>query len=308
MNPLLSSALAYTRAGLSVIPCDRRRKQPRLQRWKPYQDRPPTPFEVWRWFGPWTQADALAVITGGVSGDLEVIDFDAPALFAQWATALTQYDTTLLARLPVVQTQRGGYHVYYRCDAAISGNQKLAVDPAKPGGKFTLIETRGAGGYVLAPPSAGYTVLQGDLTAIPFLSCEERAALLDTARQFSRVPLTCAPRTAMTPWRYAPHAHRPGDDYNRRGDVAGVLERHGWRCVRHVHEATYWRRPGKRLGHSATYNYRDSRCFYVFTSNAPPFDPARAYSPFAVFALLEHGGDYHAAASALRRLGYGNSG
>ena len=34
---------------------------------------------------------------------------------------------------------------------------------------------------------------------------------------------------------------------------------------------------GKRWGHSATYNYHDSRCFYVFTSNAPPFDPEQAY-------------------------------
>ncbi len=305
MNPLLSSALAYTHAGLSVIPCDRRRKQPRLRHWKPYQDRLPTPFEVWRWFGPWAQADAVAVVTGGVSGDLEVIDFDAPALFAPWAEALTQYDAALLARLPLVQTQSGGYHVYYRCDAASTGSQKLAVDPAKPGGKFTLIETRGTGGYVLAPPSTGYTLLHGDLTAIPFLSGTERALLLDTARQFSRVPLVCTPRTAITPWRYALHAHRPGDDYNRRGDVTTVLERHGWRCVRYVHEASYWRRPGKRLGHSATFNYHDSRCFYVFTSNAPPFDAARAYSPFAVFTLLEHGGDFKTAAAALKAAGYG---
>jgi hypothetical protein len=43
--------------------------------------------------------------------------------------------------------------------------------------------------------------------------------------------------------------------------VTAVLERHGWHRVRQVREASYWRRPGKRLGHSATYNYRDTRCF-----------------------------------------------
>ena len=303
MNPLLSPALAYVRAGLSVIPCDRQRKQPRLRHWKPYQERPPTPFEAWRWFGPWTQADAVAVVTGHVSGDLEVIDFDAPPLFAPWAETIQRQQPNLLSRLPVVQTQSGGYHIYYRAPVTITGNQKLAVDPAKPGGKFTLIETRGTGGYVLAPPSAGYRLLHGDLTAIPSLNAHERALLLDTARRFSRAPLVCRsqPR-ARSP---SPLGHRPGDDYNRRGDVTVVLEHHGWRCVRHVREASYWRRPGKRWGHSATYNYRNSRCFYVFTSNAPPFEPSQAYSPFAVFALLEHRGDYRAAATALRQLGYG---
>ena len=68
---------------------------------------------------------------------------------------------------------------------------------------------------------------------------------------------------------------------------------------------SYWRRPGKRRGHSATFNYHHTRYFYVFTGNAPPFDPDRAYSPFAVYALLECNGDYRAAASALRRLSYG---
>lgn len=305
MLTLLRSALTYTRAGLSVLPCDRRRKRPRLPLWKPYQARIPAPHEVRRWFAPWSGADAVAVITGPISGHLEVLDFDAPALFAPWAAAVQATCPDLLPRLPLVQTQNGGYHVYYRCPAATSGNRKLAVDPAKPNGKLTLIETRGAGGYVLAPPSAGYILLRGDFGTIPVLNPAERDLLLDTARRFSRVRMPePVPQTSPHP-RIPNDSSRPGDDYNRRGDVRHLLQRHGWQCVRHVYEASYWRRPGKRWGHSATYNYRASRCFYVFTTNAPPFDPDRAYRPFAVFALLEHGGDYQAAASALRRLGYG---
>ena len=304
MHALLQSALAYARAGLSVIPCDRQRKQPRLRHWKPYQAQAPPSFQLLSWFAPWSPANALAIVTGPVSGGLEALDFDAPALFTPWADAVHRQNPDVLASLPLVRTQSGGYHVYFRCAGTVAGNQKLAVDPARPGGKFTLIETRGTGGYVLAPPSAGYTLLQGDLTAIPLLDAPARAVLLDTARRFSRAALSperprppAKPRSSTTP--------RPGDDYNRRGDVSTLLEHHGWRCVRQVREASYWRRPGKARGHSATYNYRASRCFYVFTSNAPPFDAGRAYSPFAVFALLEHHGDYRAAATALRRLGYG---
>ena len=305
MSTLLAAAMSYTRAGLSVIPCDRRGKRPRLRHWKPYQTQMPSPLDLMRWFGPWSRADALAIVTGRVSGGLEVLDFDAPALFTPWADTVQGNLPDLWPRLPVVRTQSGGMHVYLRCADAGEGNRKLAVDPARPEGKYTLIETRGEGGYVLAPPSAGYTPVQGDLAAVPFLDLEAREMLLEVARQFSRVPLEPESRSAHLSRWAASTTSRPGDDYNRRGDVAGVLERHGWRFVRQVREESFWRRPGKRRGHSATYNYRDSRYFYVFTSNAPPFDPGRAYSPFAVLALLEHGGDYHAAASTLRRQGYG---
>jgi len=45
---------------------------------------------------------------------------------------------------------------------------------------------------------------------------------------------------------------------------------------------------------------------YVFSSNAAPFEPGKAYGPFAVYALLEHHGDFAAAARALRAEGYGD--
>ena len=47
--------------------------------------------------------------------------------------------------------------------------------------------------------------------------------------------------------------------------------------------------------------------FYVFTSNAYPFEPNKAYSPFNVYTLLEHNGDYTAAANTLLQYGYGKA-
>jgi hypothetical protein len=54
----------------------------------------------------------------------------------------------LVARLVIVQTPKGGRHLYYRC-ATIAGNQKLAVSADRT----VLIETRGEGGYAIIPPS-----------------------------------------------------------------------------------------------------------------------------------------------------------
>jgi hypothetical protein len=44
---------------------------------------------------------------------------------------------------------------------------------------------------------------------------------------------------------------------------------------------------------------------YVFSSNAAPFEPDEAYSPFAVYAMLKCGGDYVEAGRMLRSEGYG---
>jgi putative DNA primase/helicase len=74
---------------------------------------------------------------------------------------------------------------------------------------------------------------------------------------------------------------------------------------------TYWRRPGKGgRGCSATTGYCRGKdgtdLLYVFSSNAHPFEPGRAYGRFAAYALLEHGGDYGAAAKALAAQGFGD--
>lgn len=99
---------------------------------------------------------------------------------------------------------------------------------------------------------------------------------------------------------------RPGDDYNSRGDLAGLLRTHGWRFLRECGHEEYWQRPGKTgVGISATLNYAGTGLFYVFSASASPLEPLTAYSPFAVYTLLEHGGDYTTATRALAREGYG---
>ena len=45
---------------------------------------------------------------------------------------------------------------------------------------------------------------------------------------------------------------------------------------------------------------------HVFTSSAPPFEPGGNYSKFHVYTLLNHHGDFGAAAKALAEQGYGS--
>jgi hypothetical protein len=98
---------------------------------------------------------------------------------------------------------------------------------------------------------------------------------------------------------------RPGDDFNRPADWHAILLPHGWVPVYRQRDMVYWCRPGKTEGHSATTNFANNGLLHVFTSNAPPFEAHSSYTPFTAYALLEHGGDFKAAAQALQQKGYG---
>lgn len=81
-----------------------------------------------------------------------------------------------------------------------------------------------------------------------------------------------------------------------------------WQVHHQSGDITYWTRPGKstREGWSATTG-RDAQRdrLYVFSSSTL-FEPHVPHNKFAVYSILHHGGDYSAAASELRRLGYGD--
>ena len=66
--------------------------------------------------GAWIDARAgVGIIGGRISGDLEIIDLDAPDLCQLWRDMLEELMPGLLDRLPCVLTPRQGWHIYYRC-------------------------------------------------------------------------------------------------------------------------------------------------------------------------------------------------
>lgn len=288
--------------GLSVLPAHRdgATKRPALPSWKEYQHRVPSLEEIDSWF---TQdISAVCIVCGAASGNVEVIDFDCGgSLFAPWSDEVRFCSPGLLERLVIERTPSGGVHVWYRCPEAVDGNRKLAWVGDSGGAGAVAIETRGEGGVCLCAPSDGYVIEQGSLLELPAISAEERETLLVCASMLSERRLSPVVTGGEQMDRIV--GGRPGDDFNRRGDVRRMLVDHGWTLTR-PGENEHWCRPGKSSGTSAT--LKDG-ILYVFTSNAPPFEPSKAYAPFGVFALLEHGGSFSAAAAALRAQGFGAS-
>ena len=143
-------ALAYAKKGISVMPIDPKSKRPCLDTWLELQNRVATEEEINYWFERWPNAN-VGIITGKISG-IFVVDIDTQEMSA---TAGLDLPPT-----PTVKTARG-WHYYYKHPGKPIGN---SAD------KNSHIDTRGDGGFVVAPPSVHATghIYEWVLTDVPF--------------------------------------------------------------------------------------------------------------------------------------------
>lgn len=97
---------------------------------------------------------------------------------------------------------------------------------------------------------------------------------------------------------------KPGDQYSMQGDHTELLTQHGWEHDHTDGMNEHWTRPGKTGGTSATW-HTQRRIFYPFTSSVDGLEADKGYSLFSLRGILAFGGDYAAAAAAVRSEGYG---
>lgn len=322
---VIEDVRAAFNAGLATLPARKDgSKVPALDTWREYQERRPTTEELGQWFRDVKQYGYL-IVCGPVSAPdglaLEVLDFDDLDAFKKFVElARGSGFGEVVERIKsglLVATPAAGRHVYYFCED-IGGNTKLAQRPKdnpEPGGnKYDpLIETRGLGGMVVGPGSAGrthptgrgYKTLAGDFSTIPTVTPEERATLLDLARALDETE-----KQEYVPKNYTPAtsgALRPGDDFNERGPTwSEMLQPLGWTLAYTQGNKQCWRRPGKQQGISATVNgpgVGPDR-LYVFSSSTE-LEPQRSYTRYQAYTCLHLHGDFQASARELARQGYG---
>ena len=328
---LVRAGQAYLKAGLNALPAHAARKCP-VGSWKIYQTQPNADPDSFR------RGDAVCLVGGKVSGNLEIVDFDLEGeLYAPARQRLdAEFGTEWTARLTVERSPSGGYHLAYRCEEPVAGNQKLAlkkVDVGKSGSATFYfqkkayqiqpdgaiypvgIETRGEGGICLIAPSPGYTLVQGKWTALPTITAAEREKLLDICRSFDESPAKSEPKgvdrllaqqanaTAQSVSQNLPAGASPSAaDWAREQKYAPLLlTKHGWTKVYETDEYEQWRRPGKTDGVSGSL-YKNSHLFKCFTSNAPPLCADTVYTPLQLMAALETGGDESEAARRIRAV------
>ncbi|WP_052457083.1 bifunctional DNA primase/polymerase [Streptomyces sp. AcH 505] len=340
-NTLRDAARELHEAGLCVLPIKGDgSKRADVTSWTPYKVVRSTPEEHDAWFGD-GRRHGIAVVYGGVSGNVEMIEFeghaiadsllddvteimDASGLGEEWAAILTGWVTE--------SPGGGGRHFRARVDGApVPGNTKLASRLARPE-EYTAeekqrlaekpnariirvqIETRGEGGYGLVEPSDGmahptgkpYVLLVGGPDNIPTVDAEAMDAIRNICRMVDTLPKQETSKSAPRDLRPLPDGGlRPGEDYEARTDWAEILEPEGWTFVCQRGNTRYWRRPGKSRGLSATTGHAADRDrLYVF-STGTEFTSETPYNKFGAYALLHHNGDFKQAAAALRRERFG---
>ncbi len=338
---LRAAAREMDDAGLCVIPTKADGTKKPAVSWLQYKVTRSTPEEHDQWFGG-DRSRGIAVVYGGVSGGVEMLEFEGLAVRDGVLDEVTeimegsglgevwQSITTGWAS----QSPSGGVHYRVRVEGGVAGNKKLASRLAredeytaeerqrvaeKPNSKIVrvLIETRGEGGYGLVEPSSGsvhasgrpYVRLAGGPDSIPTLDAEMLEAVHAVCQMVDAMPREEKAKTAPRPKRELPEGGvRPGDDYEARTDWPEIIGDE-FDPIFTRGNTTYWRRKGKNQGISATTGHAADRDrLYVFTTSTT-FDAETPYDKFAAYTHLTQGGTgaehFKRAAAELRGRGYG---
>ena len=317
MNQILQTALDFYDAGCSVVPARDDGSKAPLGSWKQYQVKRADKEQLIAWFG--TGHSGLGVVTGQVSGNLELVELEGRAVAEGCLDEIREIAInsgladlwTIISGGYVERTPSGGIHFLWRiADEPVPGNTKLAKRAGENDSVLVYAETRGEGGFVVTAPSHGsvhpsgqpWQILIGSPATIPMLSWEEREAIVSVFRSIDSMP---AKETIVNSLATNPTSggDKPGDDFNNKAQWSEILI--GWKVVFISNGVTYWRRPGKDVGISATTGRNDGDNLYVFTTSSS-FEAEKPYSKFAAFAHLHHGDDFSAAARDLRAKGYGS--
>jgi len=254
---------------------------------------------------------SAALIGGKVSGNLEIIDIDVkykPGIDAILFTDLNLLYPELFAKLRIHKSPSGGYHILYRCENPIPGNQKLAGREKtneelkeKPKPRIVnFIETRGESGYVLAPPALGYSVVK-DLP-IPTLTASERESIITLCKSYSeliKIENTYKPTKQDESY----YDTNPFEDFNNRTDPSVLMQDLGWQFLKGNNHFLWYTRPGKTKGISISFNLQ-RRFFYCFTASTE-LEESHGYSPSNLLSTLKFNDNKKQLYAHLVTKGYG---
>lgn len=256
--------------------------------------------------------NAVGIVCGEISGNLEVIDIDnkhKPGIEAHLFNDIKTLYPDLLDKLRIHKTPSGGYHIIYRCTDKVEGNLKLAGRNAteeelsgKPKQKvYHFLETRGNGGYIAAPPSLGYKIVKDN--PIPVITPEERAGLLTLCRNYDeQIKIEKTYKATKTEDNI--YDEDPFIDFNNRCDAVAVAEGEGWVFVKQNSHFAWFTRPGgtKKNTH-LSWNF-EKRFFYCFTASTA-LEPSKGYTPAIFVGKLRFNDDRKQLYAYLVNAGYG---
>jgi hypothetical protein len=253
-----------------------------LTKWTEFQNRKPTSKEITHWLNAYSQN--YAIVCGEIS-NIVVFDVD---------TKNGGDPTPFLNRgMREIRTPSGGYHFYVKYDSLLASTKhKKSLHK----GILFAVDVQSNGSIVFAPPTkfanGAYTVAND----VPVTACPDDLLMqVVAALEPEKVATDYVPFKGIS----NPSMGRPGDIFNSLMTWEDVLIPLGWTKVGRTSVITYWRRPGKSDGISASTGWKEYDLFFPFTTSIPELEPMKGYTKFRLYAVLVHGGDFAKAAKAL---------
>lgn len=291
-------------------------KSPYLK-WREFQHRRINQDELWQLMEE-KDTTAIAMICGKISGNMEVIDIDVkykPGIDAILFNDIRTFYPDLYSRMRIHKTPSGGYHIPYFIEGKDApGNVKLAGRLAtddeielqksrgvkRPNKEVNFLETRGEGGFVLCPPSMGYSIHKDN--PIPVFSWEERSSIIRLCESYHEI-VKVAPKPKPTRSEDSYYSENPFEHFNRTVDPTQLIESFGWKFSHQNSNFIWYTRPDKQRGVSASWN-KQKQIFYIFTSSTE-LQSNKGYHPATLLAELKYAGDKRETYGHLVREGYG---
>jgi len=244
---------------------------------------------------------APIIICGKGSGNLIVIDLDIkhwPGIDVLYFAAVRETYPHLWPLIRRHKTMNGGYHLLYRTIVAIEFEKKNAKLAYKKDCKEAGIECRTHGGYVMAPPGAGYTV-EHDVE-IPTISVEDHERLFQLARLLNEeIPVV---KTYTSKAYESVYDESPGQHFNSSPAAETVLQDNGWTFDYENSQWAHYTRPGKDGGVSASW-HKTKRFYHIFTSSTDLV--GTNFSPAALRCHFQFQDDWKKFYPVLVKEGYG---
>jgi hypothetical protein len=309
-----SQVTALLESGYSLIPVRDKEESGKPAKspypfWKSYQSKIISQAELWEQMEKF-KTSAIAIICGKVSGNLEVIDIDVkwkPGVDAKIFSDIKQLYPDLWRRLRVHRSPSGGFHILYKIiDQPPPGSQKISSRETTPQDNskskaVSFIETRGEGGYILAPPSLGYSIYKAD--PVPLLTWAERCSLISICQAYNEV-IKIAPQPKGNKFENEYYDENPFDHFNNSESGSNVLIELGWKPNGYNSSFSWFIKPGSKSKERHASFIKDKRIFYFWTTNTE-FDSNKNYTPSSVLALSKYNGDYKLLYKELVSRGFG---
>jgi hypothetical protein len=196
----------------------------------------------------------------------------------------------------IYKTVNNGYHIIYKCEK-VDGNIKIAK---MQGMKEAVIESRGVGGYVWIYDNQ---VSKSGYDNVQEISIKDRDLLWEISRSFNYIEEAPSVPKEIEKTYHKNSGLKPWEDYNQQTRIWDLIS-HEFSVVKKLSDRIIIKRNGGTSSSSGSIFTKDNKMFLFTTGTQYPNE--KPLSPFDIFTINNHHGDYSKAASDLYAKNYGD--